>query len=94
MDIWMQVNTGTSRSVYADASLSLSSITKSTKSPGSSASNATMNSWSSNPNEWTVLMRTDGYLRPMRTWSFIAAWRCSKGSAYQSRFFTNGYTNR
>src|SRR5437667_368685 len=48
-DICTQVRVGVSRSVYDDASLSRSSITRSRNSPGLSPSNATMNSWSSRP---------------------------------------------
>src|SRR5439155_15319046 len=48
-DICTHVKVGVSRSVYEDAWLSRSSITRSRKSAGLSPSNATMNSWSSSP---------------------------------------------
>src|SRR5213594_2341240 len=47
--IGTHVKVGVSRSVYEDAWLSRSSITRSRKSAGLSPSNATMNSWSSSP---------------------------------------------
>ena len=46
-----QVNVGVSRFVYADASVVRRRWTRSRKRAGSSASNATTNSWSSSPNE-------------------------------------------
>src|SRR5688572_19730497 len=47
----MQLKMGVSRSVYRLASAWRSSITRSRKSSGLSVSNATTNSWSSNPKE-------------------------------------------
>ena len=60
------------------------------KSAGSSHSNAVMNSWSSIPNEYVVWLWIVGNSPPMRMCSSIACWRCSSGSAYHGRSFTNG----
>src|SRR5205807_3985837 len=56
-----QLNDGTSRTVWVEASLSRISCTRSRKSLTESLSKATTNSWSSSPKEYAVLIFTDGY---------------------------------
>jgi hypothetical protein len=60
------------------------------KSAGSSHSKAVMNSWSSMPNEYVVWLWIDANSAPMRMCSSIARCRCSIGSEYHGRVFTNG----
>ena len=85
-----QVNVGVSRLVYADASVVRRRWTRSRKRDGSSASNATTNSWSSRPNEYDVLRSMSGYSRPTRMCSCMIRQRSSAGLAYHSRVLTNG----
>src|SRR2546427_11169569 len=61
-----QVNIGVSRKVYLLASVSRSCCTRSRKSLTTSVSNATTNSWSSNPKEYVVFNETDGNVSPTR----------------------------
>ena len=60
------------------------------KSAGSSHSKTVMNSWSSIPNEYVVWLWIVSYSWPIRMCSSIASCRCSSGSAYHGRTFTNG----
>src|SRR5260370_4440091 len=55
-----QLNDGTSRTVWVEASLSRISCTRSRKSLTESLSKATTNSWSSSPKEHAVSTFTDG----------------------------------
>src|SRR3954470_1263968 len=64
------------------------------KSAGSSHSKAGMKCWWSIQNEEVVWLWIDANSAPMRMCSSIASCRCSIGSAYHGRVFTNGYTTR